>query len=137
MKIARSSCSEPGGASRSPGEQTLELQRKQTRFSLVKRYVRGQPLAGGEAWYFWTSNERMRPGGGPGWLEATRGDRHVEEPGRAVRVGLTAQLLHRMHKVLKARTEVGRVHSSVDAGNDRRAKGRDHGSVTDRTRSSA
>ena len=47
------------------------------------------------------------------------------------------QLVCRMHKALETRSEVGHVHSSVEAGNDRGAKGHDRGLATVKSRSSA
>jgi hypothetical protein len=48
-----------------------------------------------------------------------------------------AQLLSRMHKALGVCSEVGGVHSSKEAGNDRGAKGRCHGSAISTTQESA
>ena len=121
---------------RSPGEQRGEPQRKRIRFGLVNpksttanppRWVK--PATRSEA-----TREHGR--GGPGWLGAARLERQAEEPGRSGAVD-EIQLLSRMHKAEHALSEVGRVHSSWEAGNDRGAKGRDCRSAFIKTRSSA
>ena len=142
MLIARSTCSEIGdypgnGVGRSPVERILEPQRKQIRFGLVKPNLiaanlpkRAKPDTCSKA----TSVCRS---------EAVRGDREQRaEKDKPRNLGdplgwALAQLSSRMHKAFGARWEVGHVHSSEEEGNDLRAKGRDRGSATDKSRSSA
>ncbi len=141
MLIARSTCSGPGvrrsnPSVRSPGEQSGEPQRKRIRFGLdtpkstmanLRRLVKPDTRSEG-------TREHGR--GGPGWLGAALHERQAEEPGRSGAVD-EIQPLSRMHKADWAVSEVGRVHSSWEAGNDRGAKGRDCRSVLMETRSSA
>ena len=136
MLIACSTCSGPGGASRSPGEQKREPQRKRIRVGLVTPlFVANlpevvKPVTGSER------NEHMLGPGEPGRLGAARVERLAEEPGRVEAVGKTQQP-SRMHKAGLAVSEVGRVHSSEEAGNDRRAKGRDRRSAAYKVRRTA
>ena len=141
MLIARSTCSGPcvrrsDPSVRSPGEQRGEPQRKRIRFGLVtsKSTTANLPRMAKPDTRSEATREHGR--GGPGWLGAARLERQAEEPGRSVWVGKT-QLLRRMHKASGACSEVGRVHSSWEAGNDRGAKGRDCRSAFIKTRSSA
>jgi hypothetical protein len=141
MLIARSTCSGPSGGigngvGRSLGERVCEPQRKRIRFGLVTLLVvailpeRAKPDIRSQA----TSICRSGTTRG-GWEQRADKEmpRNLGEPlGRA-----KTQPLHRMHKVLGARWAVGRVHSSREAGNDRGAKGRDHGSAENKAWSSA
>jgi hypothetical protein len=141
MLIARSTCSDPSGGTgngcrRSLGEQICEPQRKRIRFGLVTLVVAAnlpeevKPDVCSQATSV-RGNGAIRGG----WEQRAGKEvpRNLGEPLGRVKT----QLLHRMHKVLEARWAVGRVHSSFEAGNDRRAKGRDHGSAENKAWSSA
>jgi len=88
--VAHSTCSRraAGGETReaeAPLERTHEPQRKQTRFGLVKTQglaslpTKVKPETGGEA-----MSKHLTES--PGWLEAARGERLIEEPGKPCRV---------------------------------------------------
>jgi hypothetical protein len=70
-----------------------------------------------------------------GWRRRAEKDK-CWEPGRPARVGMS-QRLGRKHKSLTALSGVGRIRSSLEAGNDRGAKGCDCSSAFIRARSSA
>jgi hypothetical protein len=136
MLIARSTCSGPGGANRSPGEQSGEPQRKRIQFGLVtsKSAMASLPRMVKPVIRFQATSVCGIGMVRGGWEKRAAKDkrRNLGEPfGWAL-----AQLLSRMHKALGARTEVGRVHSSEEAGNDRGAKGRDCRSAIIESRSS-
>ena len=142
MLIARSTCSDPGAVRsnsvlRSPGDQVREPQRKQIRIGLVKPKTSVanlpnmvKPVTSAQA-----TSVCMRETVRGEWEQRAHKDRHrnLGDPFRWVKT----QLFSRMHKAIEARSEVGRVHSSDEAGNDRRAKGRGHGSAANKTGSSA
>ena len=142
MLIARSTCSRPGGllgneCGRSPGAQSGEPQRKRIRFGLVTSNLamaslpqKVKPVILPEA----TSVCRVGMVRG-GWEKHAAKDkpRNLGDPSGWV----LAQRLVRTHKDKAARSEVGRVHSSEEAGNDRGAKGRGCRSVPIESGSSA
>jgi hypothetical protein len=141
MLIARSTCSRPGGGAsnrvrRSPVMQSGAPQRKRIRFGLVTSKLAMaslpqmvKPVTLPEA----TSVGRdgvVR--GGREKHAAKDNPRNLGDPYGWVQ----AQLLCRMHKAWGVRSEVGRVYSSKEAGNDRGAKGRDCRSAIIKSRSS-
>jgi hypothetical protein len=142
MLIARSTCSEIGdplgnGVGRSPMERILEPQRKRIRFGLVKPYLTVvipplwvKPVISAQA----TSVcEREAVRGGRERREEKDKPRNLGDPFGWDKT----QLIGRMHKAFGARSEVGHVHSSQEAGNDRGAKERDRGLASVKSRSSA
>jgi len=141
MLIARSTCSGPGEglgneAPRSPGEQTCEPQRKRIRFGLDTQLSTAslpemvKPVTLPEA----TSVCREGVDRGD-WEQRARKDtpRNLGDPFGWER----SQRRLRMHKKRSARSEVGRVHSSDEACNERLAKGRGCRSALIGARSSA
>ncbi len=141
MIIARSSCSDLGlrgsnASSGSPGEQIRELQRKRTRFGLVNRMSVAiapqsvKPETVPEA----TSVCREEADRG-GWRR--RAEKEVSRNLGGPQGRVRSQRHCRMHKALAAFEEVGRAHSSEEAGNDRGAKGRGSESASNKPGGSA
>jgi len=137
MLIARSTCSEPGGVF---GNGEIEARASKSasriRFGLVTQmvvvilpdWVKPGVLSEGMS--------MCRKGATRGgWEQRAETDmcRNLGDPFEWVKT----QLSGRMHKALGARSEVGRVHSSVEGSNDPGAKGRGHGSAADKAWSSA
>jgi len=114
-----------------------EPQRKQIRFGLVKfsLSVANLPKRVKPATLTQATSASTQGAVRGDWEQRAQKDksRNLGDPCRWVQT----QLLSRMHKALGAYSEVGRVHSSEEARNERGAKGRGHGSAIDKTGSSA
>ena len=141
MLIARSTCSKSSGGGgngvgRSLDAQICEPQRKRIRFGLVTHKVVTNLSHGAKsAIRFQAMSAR-----GNGTIRGDREQRAEKEMPRNLGEPLgwaLAQHESRMHKALVAPWAVGRVHSSEEAGNDRGAKGRGHGSAENKVWSSA
>lgn len=141
MIIARSSWSELSGGlgnefRRSLGKRTREPQRKRIQFGLVTRKaVANLPMMVKPVTFPQATSTCVG--------RTVRGEREQRARkdmprnlGGPFGWDLSQPAL-RMHKQGLARSEVGRVHSSKEAGNDRGAKGRDCRSVTNKTRRAA
>jgi len=137
MLIARSTCSGPSDV---VGNECVEAWASESvsriRFGLVTQWVVAslpkmvKPVILSEA----TSVCRKGATRG-GWEQ--RADKDMPRNLGGPLGWVKTQLFRRMHKALGARSEVGRVHSSEEGSNDPGAKGRDLGSATYESRSSA
>ncbi len=87
MLIARSTYSEPSGRGSNSlfeawGIESVSRSESEPVIGLVTSKIgHGQPSTMGKACYSRTSNERLRAGGGPGWLGTARGERHARNLG--------------------------------------------------------
>jgi len=137
MLIAHSTCSGPGGDFGNEGVEAWASKLvSRIRFGLVTLMVVVSLPKGvkPDVCFEEMSKCRSRATRG-GWKQRAAKDmpRNLGDPFEWVK----SQLFSRMHKAIEARSEVGRVHSSDEGSNDPGAKGRGHGSATDKTWSSA
>jgi hypothetical protein len=142
MLIARSTCSKSRALgsnplSRSRDKQRIEPQRKRIRFSLVTtKLLMTSPLDWVKSEISPEATSVCRVGMGRGaWKQRDPKEmpRNLGDPKGQVK----SRVLDRMHKVENASLEVGGVHSSVEAGTDRGAKGLPHESATYESRRTA